>query len=580
MNGKTLHQRLRKIHYGDVEKFPSSKQENYILPSDPTVLDWIFNCDDHSTNFLTYLCENETLWKENETILTEEDLKEFERLKKEDKLILNNNLLEEALQLGEDYYKLNIKEEEELSNILGIKIKNLTDKKLNEKLEDYLEELNDELDLLENQFEKKKIQRDQLMKYSFTKNKKNKNLINKEKLIKQNIYNRNNEWNRILNNLKQSMEDFVNIHLLMKDNYFISNCNLQNFINEDEILCKEMEQYIKSYYEEESLNENINEYDKHSKELKRLKSIYKSTEEQYIISLINKEKSKASLEYITNQKEQLTRSLLHVDNIDVIKETIDKTQKQINSIKLILLNYLNNDIPQLMDELIELHSVHVLDNDYLNRIEFEKKKNLKLENILKQMIQRNVKLDSLKESIYFEYKKIYENYLLLNCIINELSDIYNNCQERIFEYNKLIESHQIENIHSTNNNEMIDKLSFIASNNGSRIDNLLKSIQQYQQDTIQMKNQMNETIIKVIEKNESLEECFFHQSLKEENYHEITPHLINRNVIEEMQTLKTQTDNIGNLLKQVIEEKVEKEQFIQFNEHVQKERSFEKVFTN
>ena len=254
-DGKQLHNLLRKLNYGDVEKYPSSKTENYNLPVDPSILDWVFNCSIDSTKFVSSLCSQIN----DKMIVTEVELKEYADLERMGK-VLHGKQLDEALELGENFYKSN--------DDLSI-----------EDLERHLDELTEELDDLENKLEKKKVQRDKLSNHYESlqkRTKKHQVLAEKRTGLHQAIQARNTEYNKLLSSIKSSVEGLVNIHT-QKTSQFLSYTDLEPLMNEDRLLWKELEQFINSYYEEiddtHSGDDIEKDYEKHSQELKRLASM-------------------------------------------------------------------------------------------------------------------------------------------------------------------------------------------------------------------------------------------------------------------------------------------------------------------
>jgi len=74
-----------------------------------------------------------------------------------------------------------------------------------------------------------------------------------------------------------------------------------------------------------------------------------------------------------------------------------------------------------------------------------------------------------------------------------------------------------------------------------------------------------------------LEQCLFHTKLdlteKSENPQ---PFLIPEQVIEQMQALKIHTDNVTSLMKEILDDKSQKESLLQNNQFIQTERSLSK----
>lgn len=85
-----------------------------------------------------------------------------------------------------------------------------------------------------------------------------------------------------------------------------------------------------------------------------------------------------------------------------------------------------------------------------------------------------------------------------------------------------------------------------------------------------------------MQRNEKLEHCLFHTKLSflkenEESQSMLpTPMLIPKEVIEQMQSLKIQTDELSILMKQVLEEQSQKQHLLQSDEFIQNERSLSK----
>lgn len=153
-------------------------------------------------------------------------------------------------------------------------------------------------------------------------------------------------------------------------------------------------------------------------------------------------KYQAALECVKNQKDHI-QTYQHFDATTLI-ENIDKTSKQISSIKDIVIQYINVDIPLLVKDLTELHSIRVIDGDYSLKIESEKKRNEKLDYILQHILRRLTCADLLKEAFSLEYKNIYDNYLLITCIIIELNEILTKYEKRLHHYQRLHELYTID----------------------------------------------------------------------------------------------------------------------------------------
>lgn len=262
--GKYLHQLLRKLNYGDLEKYPSSKVENYNLPVDPSVLDWVFHCNNDSTKFICKVCDSISQNYKN-SILTESEISEYEDLERYGTVLLGNEL-DQALELGSLYYKS--KDDVDI-----------------EELEKQLEELNDELDTLENSLEKRKVQRDKLEQHFGTLKKRGSRNepLEKKSSILQSIQTRNSEFNKSLLNTKQNVDEFVKIMTSSESSTnLLASSDLTSIIEGDTELKKEIEHLIHRYYEEmeshqqleqEDVNNTENEQSKQSKELKRLASM-------------------------------------------------------------------------------------------------------------------------------------------------------------------------------------------------------------------------------------------------------------------------------------------------------------------
>jgi len=165
---------------------------------------------------------------------------------------------------------------------------------------------------------------------------------------------------------------------------------------------------------------------------------------------VSNQKYQAALECVQNQKEHL-HTYQHYDAMTLI-ENIEKTTKQTNTIKNIILQYIENDIPILVKELTELHSISVIDGDYTKKIDHETKRNEKLNVLLQHVSRRHVNIELLKESFCVEYKKVYETYLLVNCIMIELDEILTTYEQRVYHYQRLQEIHDID--HQQQGDEM------------------------------------------------------------------------------------------------------------------------------
>ncbi|KAG2388092.1 hypothetical protein C9374_000942 [Naegleria lovaniensis] len=581
--GKYLHQLLRKLNYGDLEKYPSSKLENYNLPVDPSVLDWVFHCNNDSTKFICKVCDSISENYKN-SVLTESEISEYEELERYGTVLLGNEL-DQALELGSfSYYKS--KDDADI-----------------EELEKQLEELNDELDTLENSLEKKKVQRDKLEQHFDSLKKRgsrNEQLEKKSSMI-QSIQSRNSEYNKTLLHTKQCVEEFVKT-IASSESNLVANSDLTSIVEGDEQLKKEIELLNNRYYEQidtqqceyQDENDIESEHGKHSKELKRLASIYKTTEEQYLTALVTNRKYQAALECVKNQKDNI-HTYQHFD-ATILIENIDKTSKQITSIKNIITQYINVEIPLLVKDLTELHSTRVIDGDYSMKIEYEKKKNEKLDVVLQHILRRFTSLDLLKEAFHLEHKTIYDNYLLITCIIIELNETLTNYEKRLHHYQRLHELYTIDqqqedehdilnpifadlNVLLSNDNETFISNSHLKTKSLSHI--LLTSLYENRKEVSTLKQQLDELIDNAVKRNENLEHCLFHTKLSfikenEEDTTLPTPILIPKEIIEQMQSLKIQTDDLSILMKQVLEEQSQKQHLQQSDEFIQKERSLSK----
>ncbi|EFC42657.1 predicted protein [Naegleria gruberi] len=557
--GKLLHLLLRKLNYGDLETYPSSKEEGFNLPVDPSVLDWIFHCNETSTSFILKLCN---IIKSESMILTENEIKEFEELEKQGR-ILHGHDLEQALELGDDFYRN--KDETPI-----------------EDLEKELELLNEELDILENQLEKKKIQKDKLKHY-FEK------LGEKQLKNVQSISMKNLEFTRILTQVKNSVEEYVKAlsnHSLLN----LTELNLEN----DGMVEENLKQLMDKFNENDAGEDNL---EKHSKELNRLSSIYKTTEEQYLTSLTSYKKLQASLESANNQKEHL-HNYQHLD-ISTIIENIEKTKKQVANLKSIVLQYITNDIPILVKDLTELNSVNVINQDYIKKIDFEQKRNEELNMIVNHVLTRYSTLRLLNECFNMEYTNIYKDYLLINCIIIELNEILQGFETRLYHYQRLSEiqlidkqqeelsnsedvSSSLYSIHSDLNSILSNDFQNFISNSPLKTQNLSEALRHTINETKKeihaLKLELNLMIGKVLEKNIELEKCLFHSEIDLNNPN-IVPQLISKDIMEQLQFIKTQTDDLSNVMKRVLEQQAQTQHLLQTDEFIRNERDISKVFS-